>query len=676
MSKRVSYSVTPVGWHQQVVSSFQTQARASSSRSRPPGTISAAGVTAGVRSVGGVKANSASVPFGASSSPDRPAGGSSSRRRLTICGRRRPALTITTPPCCGSLPSTQANGTATGPPNGIARVARIRTSPRAGGCNSTSQDSPPPPASPPRSIRRTVSVPPPDGSNDHSRRSSVGSEKWTTTASSADAPGRQENVNDSVIRSSTTVSRTCVSASTGGRRSRRLAGAAMAASSTGIQARMAVFAVSAARRSGGDDGGGCGGSISIVVSGGEVRASTASPAVSPSSRTMSISAPVNGSSVVMPARCPAIESVNPRCGVAAVGKPICNRSPRPSRTTRQSSDAIMAARSPPPRRSIPSTESMNHPGAIRPVTSKASPLRTRRSHAVRPVTTVGTTSTVVTRATSRSAPRGATPTRTLAWGDCASSETIVSIPSGCLIPRIGQPEVFSSATGRQCSKPMSTSASPGSHSTRTPPPAHSVGTGHSNGNHPASGSSRPPASAPWVGSGATALIVSGARVPRLPVGSRTSVASPVRPHSTSAGRSPRFGSATVADTGRSRGSASRVSTGVRHGAVGTMTAVSRASPRPTTTACQQPNWRGDSFAGTAVNGRASIGPTSIRQTPSAAAAGAVAGIATAGLAQASPSINGTVPGGVFSSIRVRRAGSKGIKIGLPSSAGGNSHWKR
>ena len=107
-----------------------------------------------------------------------------------------------------------------------------------------------------------------------------------------------------------------------------------------------------------------------------------------------------------------------------------------------------------------------------------------------------------------------------------------------------------------------------------------------------------------------------------------------------------------------------------------MTAVSRASPRPTTTACQQPNWRGDSFAGTAVNGRASIGPTSIRQTPSAAAAGAVAGIATAGLAQASPSINGTVPGGVFSSIRVRRAGSKGIKIGLPSSAGGHSHWKR
>ena len=305
MSKQVSYSVTPVGWHQQVVPSFHTQARASSSRSRPPGTISAAGVTAGEWSVGGVKANSASVPFGRSSSPDRPAGGISSRRRLTIWGRRRLALMITTPPCWGSLPSTHANGTGTGPPKGMARAARIRTLPRTGGWSSTSHDSPSsmlPPPSPRRSIRRTARVPPAGGRSDHSRRSSVGSEKWTTTASSAEAPGVQEKVNDSVIRSSRTVSRTRVSASTGGRRSSRLAGAAIAPSSTGIQARMAALAVKPANRSGGAAGGGAGGSSSIVVSGGEVRARTAWPTVSPSRRSMSISAPVNGTSVVIPAR--------------------------------------------------------------------------------------------------------------------------------------------------------------------------------------------------------------------------------------------------------------------------------------------------------------------------------------------------------------------------------------
>ena len=123
-----------------------------------------------------------------------------------------------------------------------------------------------------------------------------------TTASSAEAPGVQEKVNDSVIRSSRTVSRTRVSASTGGRRSSRLAGAAIAPSSTGIQARMAALAVKLANRSGGAAGGGAGGSSLIVVSGGDVKARTAWPAVSPSRRSMSISAPVNGTSVVIPAR--------------------------------------------------------------------------------------------------------------------------------------------------------------------------------------------------------------------------------------------------------------------------------------------------------------------------------------------------------------------------------------
>ena len=283
-------------------------------------------------------------------------------------------------------------------------------------------------------------------------------------------------------------------------------------------------------------------------------------------------------------------------------------------------------------------------------------------------------STVVTRATSSSAPRGATPTRTRACGACASNDTRARSPAGSALATIGQATIFSSATGRHDSALMSTSASPGSHSTTIPPPAHSAAIGHTSGSHPAPDSAGFSPPSPRIGSGATAVIVTGAIVPRDAAGSRTAVVPATSRGPMSAGRTPARGRVTVTDSGDRRGSASTASSTVRHGAVGTNTAVTRTSPRPMTARCQQPNCCGDSFVVSGVNATAARGPTSIRQIPSPV--GPTSGPPTTCTAPASPSTSGDIPAGSPRSMRVRSAGRSGTTNLLPSSGGGSSHWKR
>ena len=128
------------------------------------------------------------------------------------------------------------------------------------------------------------------------------------------------------------------------------------------------------------------------------RSSSAERSDSPSRRTMSISAVEKSSPSAMPARCPVIRSPRPRAGVTAAIRPIRSTSPRVSRSTFQSRPA--AGSSAPRRRGasassagvgsvMASTESMNQPGVMRAVRSKASPRRTRTSHVARPTTTPG-----------------------------------------------------------------------------------------------------------------------------------------------------------------------------------------------------------------------------------------------------------------------------------------------
>ena len=247
MSKSVSYSVAPEEWHHTVAISRHAHARASS----PPGASSAAGISLGSEAAAGSKENSASVTAVDSAKAD--SGGTSVSRRLTTCGRRRPTFLTRTWPTVDVAPSTHASSIGVARTNGIVRAARIVTAPRAGGFNSTSQRSAPvvPPVALRRSeesSRRADTVPIAGGKSDHSRRSSTGSENCTTMESRSEAAGRHSNVTASVRRSSRTVSRTSVRASSGGRRrtSRAVRDAARKPAQTRVRA--APSSISVVRR--------------------------------------------------------------------------------------------------------------------------------------------------------------------------------------------------------------------------------------------------------------------------------------------------------------------------------------------------------------------------------------------------------------------------------------------
>ena len=358
-------------------------------------------------------------------------------------------------PTADVAPSTQASSTGVGRVNGIERAARIVTAPRAGGFNSTSHRSPPAAPVPPGPVRRSVessrraaTVPMAGGSSDHSIGSSTGSENCTTIESRSDAAGWHSNVTASVSRSSRTVSRTWVRASRGGRRRTSRADRDAARKPAHSRARTAPSSISMANRpsgptawksvwagpagtgrSGDDD---CSSGNSTVVSGLLRRSSSAERSDSPSRRTMSISAVEKSSPSAMPARCPVIRSPRPRAGVTAAIRPIRSTSPRVSRSTFQSRPAAgssalrrrgASASSAGVGSVMASTESMNQPGVMRAVRSKASPRRTRTSHVARPTTTPGDRSTVVTRTTSRSAVRGSSDSVTIAPGDCSSTNS-------------------------------------------------------------------------------------------------------------------------------------------------------------------------------------------------------------------------------------------------------------
>ena len=451
MSKSVSYSVAPEAWHHDDVISRHTHARPST----PPGASSAAATSAESKAVAGSKENSATVTGPASAEAD--SGGTSLSRRLTTKGATRPTFRTMQWPRAEVVPSTHASSTGVARVNGIVRAARIVTASRAGGFTSTSHRSPPPAPVPPgpvrlsdASSRRAETVPTAGGSSDHSSGSSTGSENCTTIESRSDAAGWHSNVTASVSRSSRTVSRTWVRASRGGRRRTSRAARDPARKPAHIRARAAPSSISTASRPSGPTawksacvGSACVGSAgagrscgdacscvnSTVVSGLVRRSMSADRSDSPSSRTMSSSAVEKPSPSAMPARCPVIRRPRPRAGVTAAIKPIRSTSPRVSRSTFQSNAA--AGSSVVRRRAasassagvgsvMASTESMNQPGVMRAVRSKASPRRTRTSHAARPTTTTGERSTVVTRMTSRSAMRDSNESVTVAPAVCSS----------------------------------------------------------------------------------------------------------------------------------------------------------------------------------------------------------------------------------------------------------------
>ena len=349
-------------------------------------------------------------------------------------------------------PSTQASSTGVARINGIVREARIVTVSRAGGFNSTSHRSPLPAALPPGpsrrsdvSSRRAETVPTAGGSSDHSSGSSTGSENCTTIESRSEAAGWHSNVTASVRRSSRTVSRTWVRASRGGRRRTSLATRDPARKPAHIRARAAPSSISTASRPSGPTAwkSACVGSTaggrswgdasscvnSTVVSGLVRRSRSADRSDSPSRRTMSSSAVEKSSPSAMPPRCPVIRRPRPRAGVTAAISPMRSTSPRVSRSTFQSNAAAgssalrrrgASANSAGVESVMASTESMNQPGVMRAVRSKASPRRTRTSHAARPTTTTGERSIVVTRMTSRSAIRDSNESDTVAPAACSS----------------------------------------------------------------------------------------------------------------------------------------------------------------------------------------------------------------------------------------------------------------
>ena len=437
ISKSVSHSVMPDGWHQQVVSSAQTQARASSSLSRLPGRISAAGnAPVAVGPAGGIK-NSANIcspgPALASAGP----GGSSASMWLTTRGRRRPALRTLTSPSCLSVPSTHASGIGTPSVNGSVRTARTLTGSRTGGVNSIIHDSPVSVAdrsvaSSELSARRTAKAALAGGRSDHSNRSFIGSEKCTTNASRSDVSGRHSNVNASVRRSSRAVSRTCVRATSGGRwRSKRPRNPSPRPP-PGIQTRTAPSSIKRARRGTVRSGGGTSPSSTTVVSGLVLQAISTRSSASPSKRTISSSAQSNDTPVATPARCPAMRSLRLAWGSTARVNPMLSMSPCGSRTTFHSSGWLMPAlpltatrslAASPAAPSTASTESINQPWAIRPPMEKAAPRRTLTSQADRPSSPLLATSTVVTRATSTSGRRGSIATRSEAPAPCSSTAT-------------------------------------------------------------------------------------------------------------------------------------------------------------------------------------------------------------------------------------------------------------
>ena len=442
--------------------------------------------------------------------------------------------------------------------NGIERAARIVTAPRAGGFNSTSQRSPPAAPVPPGPVRRSVessrraaTVPMAGGSSDHSIGSSTGSENCTTIESRSDAAGWHSNVTASVSRSSRTVSRTWVRASRGGRRRTSRAGRDAARKPAHSRARAAPSSISMANRpsgptawksawagpagtgrSGDDD---CSSGNSTVVSGLLRRSSSAERSDSPSRRTMSISAVEKSSPSAMPARCPVIRSPRLRAGVTAAIRPIRSTSPRVSRSTFQSRPAAgssalrrrgASASSAGVGSVMASTESMNQPGVMRAVRSKASPRCTRTSHVARPTTTPGDRSTVVTRTTSRAAVRGSSDSVTIAPGDCSSTnsrdgQTPGAAPS-CSLPACdstawavfrsavivaaaagsGHREATSGGTTRHRSSSIDDSVSDGAVWMAMPPPAQASAGARSSG----SGAACSPI-------GATALITIGVRSP-------------------------------------------------------------------------------------------------------------------------------------------------------------------
>ena len=219
MSNTVSYSTTPEVWHQQVVVSFQAQARGATPSS-PPGTSRAA-ASPPARSRRGSNRNRETDVAYRSVSPATP--GISERVRLTTSGLRRPASRICSSPTGLAAPSTHVSGTFTGPSNGTFCTPRRVIAPRAGGTSSSNHDSIPRLGS--RGSwgwsRRASNCPVVGGSSDHSMPSPVGSEKCTTTESISASRGVHSRVKDSVRRSSRTVIRTWVCTSMGGRRRRR-----------------------------------------------------------------------------------------------------------------------------------------------------------------------------------------------------------------------------------------------------------------------------------------------------------------------------------------------------------------------------------------------------------------------------------------------------------------------
>ena len=238
---------------------------------------------------------------------------------------------------------------------------------------------------------------------------------------------------------------------------------------------------------------------------------------------MSISLAMNAAPAAAPARWPPIRSRNRRPGVAVAERPIRSTSPRASRTTFHSSGLVGGASGAAAGSSqggdcdhpTASTVSMNQPGAIRPVRSKASPLCTVRSQVAIPTTMPGAKSTTVTRATSIRAVRGTTLTRASVPGACCSRYTRAgTTPATSAGPNAvsgnGQAAAASAVTARAPAKSIAARASVGSTSISVPPPAQRSAGGRTVG----SGLAMP------SGSGPTARISSGVLVASATGGSR------------------------------------------------------------------------------------------------------------------------------------------------------------
>ena len=349
----VSYSITPEVWHQQVVVSFQAQARGATPSS-PPGTSRAAACPP-ARSRSGSKRNRETDVAYRSVSPATP--GTSESVRLTTSGRRRPASRIWSSPTGLAAPSTHASGTFIGPLKGTACTPRSVIGPCAGGTSSRSHDSIAWAGS--RGScgcsRRASSFPVVGGSSVHSMPSAVGSEKCTTTESSSASRGEHSSVNDSVKRSSRTVSRTCVCTSMGGRRRSSRSVRLSSPSLTNSRSRTPLSPASL-RSPGGSWSSGTESTVcpapSMVISA-FVRISRAA-ASSLASFSISSDDRANGSPSRKGPRWPITFTRTTLPRETPLTRPILSRLPSSAASTRQSARSVRLGIS---------TESISHPGA-------------------------------------------------------------------------------------------------------------------------------------------------------------------------------------------------------------------------------------------------------------------------------------------------------------------------